>query len=292
MMKSAPIIVTDSTCDLPPDLFARYGIRALPLRIQFGQETYQSGVDMNLEQFAQRLQVGDVHPSSSQPTVADFKQIYEAVADRPILSIHISEGLSGTINAARQAAQQLPDQMITIWDSQTISGGLGLQVLAAARAADAGHSVEEIMPMLERARTASHLLFTLDDLSFLLKGGRIGQVQYHVAQVLKVKPIVTVSKAGDTLGTYITAGRVRSLVKAVDGFADLVSKNVPAGSKLRAMAFYGLGDTPNLVARLMDKLKERFDCVFLESAYSTPVLGVHVGPLAFALGYAAGDWDV
>jgi len=293
-MKRAPIIVTDSTCDLPPDLFARYGIRALPLRIQFGQETYLCGVDMNLEQFAQRLQVGDVHPSTSQPTVTDFKQMYEAVADqdRPILSIHISEGLSGTINAARQAAQQLPDQMITIWDSQTISAALGLQVLAAARAAEAGYTVEQILPVLERARTDSSLLFSLEDLSYLFKGGRIGQVQYHVAQVLKVKPIVTVSKAGDTLGTYITAGRVRSLAKAVDGFADLISKDVPAGSKLRAMVFYGIGDTPALAARLMDKLKERFDCVFLESAYSTPVLGVHVGPLALDIGYAAGDWDV
>lgn len=293
-MNRAPIVITDSTCDLPPDLFTRYCIRLIPLRIQFGQETYQSGVDMHLEQFAQRLQVGDVHPSSSQPAVADFKQVYESLADqdRPILSLHISEGLSGTINAARQAAQQLPGQPITVWDSQTISAALGLQVLAAARAAEAGYSVEQILPLLEHTHQASNLLFTLEDLSYLVRGGRIGQVQYRVAQALKVKPLITVSKSGDTRGTYLSAGRVRSLPKAVDAFVDHITKEVGAGSKLRAMVFHGMGDTPTLAARLIDKLKQQFDCVFLESAYSTPILGVHVGPLALDIGYAAGDWEI
>lgn len=293
-MNRAPIVITDSTCDLPPDLFTRYCIRLIPLRIQFGQETYQSGVDMDLEQFAQRLQVGDVHPSSSQPTVADFKQVYESLADqnRPILSLHVSEGLSGTINAARQAAQQLPGQSITVWDSQTISAALGLQVLTAARAAEAGHSVEQILPLLEHTHAAGNLLFTLEDLSYLVRGGRIGQVQYHVAQALKVKPLISVSKSGDTRGTYISAGRVRSLPKAVDAFVDHITKEIGAGSKLRAMVFHGMGDTPTLAARLIDKLKQRFDCVFSESAYSTPVLGVHVGPLALDIGYAAGDWEI
>jgi DegV family protein with EDD domain len=293
-MNRSPIVVTDSTCDLPPSLFTRYSIRLIPLHVQFGQETYRSGVDMDITRFVQRLKVGDVHPTSSQPTVLDFKQMYESLADqdRPILTIHISAGLSGTVNAARQAAQQLPGQSITVWDSQTLSAALGMQVLTAARAAEAGYSVEQILPLLERARTASNLLFTLDDLSYLVKGGRIGQVEYHVAQVLKIKPVITVSKSGSTLGTYISAGRARSLPKAVDVFVDHVTKEIGAGNKLRAMVFYGIGDTPALAARLTDQLRQRFDCVFLESAYSTPVLAVHVGPLAFAIGYAVGDWEV
>lgn len=293
-MTGVPIVITDSTCDLPPDLFTRYGIRLIPLRIQFGQETYQSGVDMNLEQFAQRLQVGDIHPTSSQPTVTDFKQVYESLADqdRPILSLHISEGLSGTVNAARQAAQQLPGQPITVWDSQTISAALGLQVLAAARVAEAGYSVEQILPLLEHTREASNLLFTLEDLSYLVRGGRIGQVRYRVGQVLNIKPLITVSKSGDTRGTYISAGQARSLPKAVDAFVAHITNEIGAGSKLRAMVFHGIGNTPDLAARLINTLKQRFDCVFLESAYSTPILGVHVGPLAIDIGYAAGDWEI
>jgi DegV family protein with EDD domain len=293
-MALAPVIVTDSTCDLPPDLFARYDVQRIPLRIQFGQESYRSGMDMDLEQFAQRLAKGDVHPSTSQPTVPDFKQVYEALVkqERPILSIHVSEGLSGTINAARQAAEQLPGQPITIWDSQTISAALGLQVLTAARAAQAEYTVEQILPLLANTRTLNNLLFSLEDLSYLVKGGRIGRVQYRFAQTLNIKPIITVSKSGDHVGTYTSAGRARSLSKAVDTFVDLVNNDVKPGSKLRAMVFYGIGETPALAARLIEKLKQQYDCVFIESAHSTPVLGVHVGPLAIDMGYAAGDWEV
>ncbi len=247
---------------------------------------------MDLVQFADQLKVGDVHPSTSQPTVNDFRQMYELFAGRPILSIHISEGLSGTVNAARQAAAQLPNQSITVHDSKTISAALGLQVLTAARAAQAGTTVEQILPLLEKTYAAGNLLFTLDDLSYLVKGGRIGSVQYAIAQTLHIKPIITVSKAGDTRGTYITAGRIRSLNKAVDAFVAHVRADVGEGSKLRAMIFHGMGNTPELAARIGDQLKQHFDCVFLTTAYSTPVLGVHVGPLALDLGYAAGDWDV
>jgi DegV family protein with EDD domain len=290
----APLIVTDSTCDLPPALYTQYQIQLVPLRILFGAESYLSGVDMKLAEFVERLGRGDVHPTSSQPTVHDFKQMYESLAghNRPILSIHISEGLSGTVNAARQAAKQLPNQDITVYDSRTISAALGLQVLTAARAAQAGYTVEQILPLLAKTNAASSLLFTLEDLTYLVKGGRIGAVQYHVAQALHIKPIITVSKSGETEGTYITAGRIRSLEKAVDGFVTHIVKDVGEGNKLRAMTFYGIGKTPELAVRIQEKLKQHFDCVFLDSAPSTPVLGVHVGPLALDIGYAAGDWDV
>lgn len=289
-----PLIVTDSTCDLPPALYERYDIQLVPLQILFGQESYRSNLDMDLMQFVERLHRGDVHPSSSQPTVADFVAMYESLmpSQRPILSIHISEGLSGTVNAARQAARQFPDYPITVWDSQTISAALGFHVLTAARAAEAGADVESIMPRLERLRREVNLLFSLNDLSFLARGGRIGQVQYRVGQALNIKPIVTVSKSGATRGTYVSAGRVRSLDKAVDEFVKLMLKDVPAGSKIRAMGFHGVGKTPGLIARLEEQIRAHFDCVFFEAAYSTPVLGVHVGPLALDVGYVAGDWDI
>lgn len=294
-MTISPIIVTDSTCDLPPALYAQYQIELVPLRVLFGStESYRSGIDMNLAQFVERLNVGDVHPTTSQPTVHDFRQLYESLAPqgRPILSIHISEGLSGTANAARQAAAQLPEQSITIHDSKTISAALGLQVLTAARAAQAGYTVEQILPLVQKTYAVSSLLFTLDDISFLLKGGRIGSVQYHIAQALHIKPIITVSKSGDTLGTYISAGRIRSLNKAVDAFVSHITAEVSEGSKLRAMIFHGIGNTPEISARISERLQQHFECVLLTTAHSTPVLAVHVSPLALAVGYAAGDWDV
>lgn len=289
-----PIIVTDSTCDLPPNLFADYAIRLVPLTIQFGQESYRSGVDMDLNQFAERLARGDVHPTTSQPTVHDFAEAFRAVADpeQPILCIAVSGGLSGTVNAARQAAEQLPDRPITIYDSRTISAALGLQVLTAARAARAGYPTERIIPLLDQARHDGDFLFTLEDLSYLVRGGRIGAVRYAVAQTLRVKPVITVSKTGDTEGTYISAGRVRSLEKAVDSFVQHIVASVGKGATLRAMTFHGIGKTPALAAALNDQLRENFNCVLLEQAYSTPVLGVHVGPLALDVGFIAGDWPV
>ena len=297
-MTSTPIIVTDSTCDLSPALYAQYAIQLVPLRILFGEESYRSGIDFDLPQFVERLNRGDVHPTTSQPTVLEFVAMYESLAGqgRPILSIHLSEGLSGTVNAARQAAHQLtqknPDLAITVWDSQTISAALGFQVLAAARAANTGHSIEEIMPLLDTMRREANFLFSLDDLSYLARGGRIGQVQYRMGQALSIKPIITVSKAGSTLGTYVSAGRARSLEKAVDAFVKIMVKDVGEGEKIRAMAFHGVGKSIDLAARLEEQIKARFDCVFFETSYSTPVLGVHVGPLALDIGYVAGEWSV
>lgn len=291
---NAPLIVTDSTCDLPRAVFTQYGIHLVPLTIQFGAESYRSGIDMHLPEFVERLGRGDAHPTSSQPTVHEFRTLYESLADqqRPILSIHISEGLSGTLNAAQQAASQLPDQAITVWDSRTISAALGLQVLTAARAAAAGWTVEQITPLLGRTHNVANLLFTLDDLSFLARGGRIGAVRYHVAQALSIKPLITVSKSGSTAGTYISAGRIRRLEKAPEAFVGQVLKDVGEGNNLRAMIFHGVGPTPDLAAAIKEQLDQRFDCVFLETDFSTPVLGVHVGPLALDIGYAAGDWEV
>jgi DegV family protein with EDD domain len=289
-----PIIVTDGTCDLPSALFDRYAIRVVPLRIMFGSETYLSGVEMDVNQFAARLAAQDVHPTSSQPTVYDFQDLYTRLgADgAPILSIHLSERLSGTINAARQAARSLPHQDITIWDSKTISAALGMQVLTAARAAEQGYTAEQIIPLMQQTYASGNLLFCLDDLSFLLRGGRIGSVKYHVAQALNIRPVISVSKSGPETGTYIQAGRTRSLEKALDVFVRHIAAEVGEGSTLRAMTFHGIPPTPSLATALNDRLQQHFDCVFLEKALSTPVLGVHVGPKAIDIGYAAGDWPV
>lgn len=294
LINTGPIIVTDSTCDLPPDLITQYDIRMVYLNIQFGQDTYRSGIDIDLPQFAELLERTDIHPTSSQPTVGEFAALYQslAVLDRPILSIHVSEGLSGTVNAARQAAQQLPDVPVTVWDSRTISAELGMTVLIAARAAQAGQSVAEIIALLTKTHQQSKLLFSLDDLSYLVRGGRIGSVQYHVAHTLHIKPIITVAKVGEQEGTYISAGRMRNLDKAPDTFTKLIAKEVPEGDKLRIVSFYGLGRSPDLVARFHEKLQQRYDCVFMASGYSTPVLAVHVGIEALAVGFIAGDFVV
>jgi DegV family protein with EDD domain len=288
----APIIVTDAACDLPASVFDQYRIEVAPLKLLFGDEVYLSGVDITPAQFYERLARGDVHPTTSQPAVIDFKELYGRVGQSgaPILSIHLSEGLSGTVNAARQAARELPDLDITVHDSGTLTTALGLQVMVAARACQAGYGVEAILPLLEDTYQAGDMLFTVDDLSYLHRGGRIGAVRYQVGQALRIKPVVTVAKSGDKKGTYVSAGRARSMAKAIDVFLKHITEHVGAGNTLRAMAMYG--DDPALAQQLVDQLDAQFDCVFLDLLPTAPVLGVHVGPKALGVSYAAGDWPV
>lgn len=289
---SAPVIVTDAACDLLPGVVREYDIRFTPLKILFGTEVYHSGVDITPAQFYERLARGDVHPTTSQPTVVEFKELYRALGQegRPILSIHLSEGLSGTVNAARQAARDMPDLDITVYDSGTLTAALGLQVMAAARAARAGYEIPRILPLLKDTLHAGSMLFSVDDLSYLHRGGRIGSVRYHVGQALSIKPVVTVAQSGDKQGTYVPAGRARSLTKVIDVFLKLIEEQVGRGNPLRAITMYG--DDPTLAEELNERLAEMFDCVYLEKLPTAPVLGVHVGPKALGVSYAGGDWPV
>ena len=123
-----------------------------------------------------------------------------------------------------------------------------------------------------------------------MRGGRIGTVQYHVAQVLHIKPLITVSKSGETAGTYVPAGRVRRLDKAVNAFVEQIVKEVGEGQKLRAHIVYGTDPTPALADRLSEMLRQRFDC--LERSVSRADIGRAHGTVAFDIGYAAGDWPV
>lgn len=287
---TSPIIVTDAACDLPADMIETYGIHVAPLTILFGQEAFRSGIDISPDEFYRRLSEGGVHPTTSQPTANEFADLYRRLAaeGQPILSIHLSEGLSGTVNAARQAARNVSDVAVTVQDSGTLTSALGLQVLVAARAAQAGYPVEQILPLLQHTHETGGMYFTVDDLSYLHRGGRIGSVSYQLGQLLHIKPIITVAKTGPKVGTYIQAGRARSMAKAIDVFVSQIVEQVGAGSKLRAISLYG--DSPELAEQLNQQLGETFDCVYLAMMPTAPVLGVHVGPKALGVGFAAGDW--
>ncbi|MCD4684750.1 MAG: DegV family protein [Anaerolineae bacterium] len=289
---SSPVIVTDAGCDLPLDVFEGYGIRVAPLKILFGGETYLSGVDITPEEFYARLGKGDVHPTTSQPTMVEFMELYRKLGaeGRPILSVHLSSGLSGTYNVAYQAARELPDLDITVVDTGTLTGALGVQVLTAARAAEAGHSPAQILPLIKQDHANGNMFFSEEDLSYLHKGGRIGTVRYQIGQVLNIKPVVTVAKTGDKAGTYVSAGRARSLVKAGEVFIKNMIEHIGEGATIRAVTVFG--DDPEVVNGFNVRLREAFDVVYLGTVPTAPVLGVHVGPGALGIGYASGDWPV
>jgi DegV family protein with EDD domain len=263
------------------------------LPVHFGDETFRSGVDLTSEQFFARWTPDSVPPKTSVPSREEFVEFYRQAAEpgTPILSLHGSGKLSQTVTTAAAAARLLPDRDIRVIDSRTVSGALGLQVLTIARAAQNGATVEQILPLLEQTYQAGSMLFCLDTLEYVHRGGRIGRVSYYVASTLRLKPIISVGKTGDSQGIIVPEPeRVFSMSAAVDAIFRLMLKAVPAGSRLRAIVVYGPPCPTALVERVHDRLKNTFDCVFLTTTIISPSLGVYTGPGGFGVCYAMGDW--
>ncbi|MSQ41071.1 MAG: DegV family protein, partial [Dehalococcoidia bacterium] len=186
-------IVTDSTADLPREVVQRLGITVVPLNLHFSTQVYRDGVDIQAEEFYRRLVTANPLPTTSQPAVGAFVECYQALADtgEPVVSIHVASKLSGTYNSAFQAREQVGTSMfIEVVDSQTASMGLGLIVLAAAEAAAAGASLEEVLHATREAVARTRVLFMVDTLEYLQRGGRIGKAQAFLGSVLNIKPIL------------------------------------------------------------------------------------------------------
>jgi len=184
-------LVTDSTCDIPLEWRQRYEIIVVPLVIVFGEEQYRDGVDMTPEAFYARLERGDEHPTTSQATPEDFLRAYQEAAERgakEIVAILISSKMSGTIEAARRAAEGFP-LPVHVVDSRNNSMGLGWQVLAAARVREQGGDVAAMLQAVEAVRPRMVYYVSLDTLKYLAKGGRIGGATRFLGQLLQIKPL-------------------------------------------------------------------------------------------------------
>ncbi|HTP10191.1 MAG TPA: DegV family protein [Anaerolineae bacterium] len=280
-------IVTDSAVDLPEEMFAQYGVERMPLLINFGTESLRSGIDIQPTEFYRRLVADPNHlPTTSQPSVGDFVELYRRVGqnDKDIVSVHISSGLSGTINSAAQAAKQCPELNITTIDTKTLSAAEGFQVVAAAQAIRRGWSLDKLKQRVQEVAEQTEIFFTLDTLHYLQKGGRIGRVQAMAGALLNLKPVITVDKGP---GTYIRAGSARSISKALTIIADLVKekmKDRPAW--IHVLHTNALETAQNLSAQitaLLPNAKVTFGQI-------VPVLGVHTGP--GCVGAVCGPLDV
>lgn len=269
-------IVTDSAADLLPQEAETLGITVAPLHIQFPQEEVDSD-QISPDEFYTRLrELGSQIPTTSQPSGGKFARIYKSLqcdCRQEILSVHISSGLSGTIEAARSGACQDPDVDVTLVDTLTLSGGQRFQVLAAAQDAQAGLKKQDIIEHLVSIREATEVAFTLDTLTYLARGGRIGRVQALAGTLLKLKPVISVDKKD---GRYNSSGKERTLSKAMERVVDHHFK-----------AFGG--DTPVWVAimhgqfleqaeALAQQVRERLNVARLDVLQISPVLGVHTGP--------------
>ncbi len=278
-------IVTDRAMDLAPAQLQGLELTYAPLRFTIDGKSYSSGVDMQPDEFYEVLSKTESFPTTSQPSSGEFAEIYRELAKsgEEILSIHVSSGLSGTMNSARLGAEMVPEAKVTFIDSHTLSCPLGWQVEAAARAVRAGWSVEKIKAKLAEISDKANGIYTLAELKYLIHGGRISHMKALVASVLNIKPIITVEKEK---GTYITVGQDFTLNKAIVKIADIVTKWYAGETKLRMQPLHG--KNPEGAALLVEKMKERFDLVLEPLTPIAPVLGAHTGPsmLGMAVGPA------
>lgn len=208
-------IVTDSTSDLPHTRLRELGIVNVPLYVLLEGQLYQDGVQLSAPDLVAGIQAGLKMPTTSQPSPAEFAAAYRKALETAdeVLSLHISGQLSGTVGSARLAAQEFGDR-VTVVDSQTVTLGLGLQVLRAAELVQAGQTVPEIVATLQRVHQRADLRFTVDTLDFLRLNGRIGGASALLGGLLNIKPMLVVRG-----GRVDAGGRVRGRQKAL---ADLV----------------------------------------------------------------------
>ncbi len=270
---SAVALVTDSTAYLPPELVRRYRIRVVPLYVRFGEEVFRDGVDMTPEMFYARLPTAPVMPATSQPSPADFITVYRELVEQgasAILSVHISSKLSGTVASAELARQEVPEVPIQIVDSLSLSMGLGILVLEAAWALEAGRPVEEIAQHLERLREQIRILFVVDTLEFLRRGGRIGGAQAFLGSMLSLKPILTIRE-----GHVDAVERVRTKQRAIRRMVEMLVQEA-AGRPIHLAVIHA--SVPAEANLLLEQARGQLNVRETFTAELSPVIGTHAGP--------------
>ena len=273
-------IITDSTASAPLDLIQRYDITVVPLRVLFGAESYREGVDMSNEEFYTRLAKVDRLPTTSQPTVAEFLDVYQQIVDRgdQAVSIHLSSKLSGTYNAAAQAAAEFPVGAVTVIDTNWISLPLTFQVRAAAEAAARGASLDDVVAAARSLDSSLHLYFVLDTLENLRKGGRISGAKAMIGGLLNVKPILELRQ-----GAIEPVESPRSKRASVKRLLELMESTVAPNAPLHVAVLDARAKSER--EELERQITQRFNVVEMLQAEVGPIIGTHTGAGAVGAGY-------
>jgi DegV family protein with EDD domain len=291
-------LITDSTCDIPRDLAEQYDIIVVPLHIIWGDETFRDRVDMEPGAFYRRLAEDPRYPTTAHPTPEGFLATYKAAlreGAEEIVVITLSSELSGAFGAATQAST-MTDSPVHVCDSKGTTMSLGWQVLAAARACQAGRaastSTAQARAMMQAAddvRGRVALYVSLDTLEYLHKGGRIGGATAFIGSLLHVKPLVYVDHE---TGRVEAAGRVRTRRRGLDTlyqrfFEELDVQKASSAGHLHVAVMHG--DAPQDAERVVERIEREYSPAELLTDITGPVLGVHTGPRAIALcGYVEG----
>ncbi|CAM3754426.1 DegV family protein [Alkalicoccus chagannorensis] len=268
-------IVTDSTADIPEELARKLNIHVVPLKVHFGEETFEDGVDLTPASFYEKLGKSTLMPTTSQPTPAQFEDMYQALYEaekKPIVSIHLSSKLSGTYQSAYIAQQTLGNEVpVDVVDSRRASYAIGIIVVEAAKAAQAGASKEDVMEKVQDMLRNTTVFFMVDTLEYLQKNGRIGKASALVGSLLKIKPILSLNEEGEVFPFEKVRGSKKALQKIVDEFTNQYN-----GMPLHVGISHAQAEEE--AVQIMQKLKDTFDVQEEVITDIGPVIGTHVGP--------------
>ena len=267
-------IVLDSTADYPDAPAQHPNFRIVPLYVRFGDESFRDYVELGPRDFYERLRTSETTPTTSQPTPGDFLAAYEQLGSyERIFSVHIAGELSGTAESARRAGDELGGDRVRVVDSRTASAAIAMLALAIQRRLARGTTDEEVAALVERYTREAKLLFTVDTLEFLRRGGRIGRARAMAGQLLNVKPILTITE-----GEVVPIKRVRGNQKAFQEFVnEFESTAGPDAPELKVGIAHA--DAPEREAALQELVRRTRPQATVELSTSLgAVVGAHAGP--------------
>ncbi len=278
-------LVTDSTTYMPPDLVRKYNISVAPQVLIWGDQTYKDGVDIESREFFTRLKTAKVMPTTSQVAVISFQEIFQELVEKghEVIALLVSSKLSGTTQSAAQARDLMGTgrDKVHVVDSQSVAMALGFQVLAVARALEDGASLKDAIALAERSYQHTGVVFAVDTLEFLHRGGRIGGAQRFLGTMLNMKPILAIQD-----GRVEGVDRIRTKSKAHDRVLELVTEKIAGRSPIRLATLHANAteDAKALLARAEQALNP-VESVFTEVS---PTVGTHAGPGTVGLAFMAG----
>jgi DegV family protein with EDD domain len=275
-------VVCDSTAYLPTELRAERGIELVSLYVSIDGEQQRETEIGDYGTFFERLRASEGGATTSQPSIGDFVSVYEPLlaAGREIVSVHISAGISGTCEAAEQARQRLVDEdkggeRITVFDSRSAAGGMGLCALGAAAAAQAGGDAAAVLTRAQQTREELKMWFAIDTLEYLRRGGRIGGASAFIGSALKIKPILTLEEE------ITPIERVRTRARSIERLRDYARERHESGLDAWVVQYIQDNET---AAGLIDDGREIFGCEPAFVSEIGAVLGAHVGPGLLGIG--------
>jgi DegV family protein with EDD domain len=271
-------IVTDSTANLPCKWVEQYLVHVVPLKVHWGDETYRDGVDITTEEFYTKLAQSKALPTTSQPSVQDFLQVFESLAGQAqaIVAPLISSGISGTVTAAQLAARDVSQIPVEIVDTKVTSMGQVLIILAVARAIEQGKSLQEVKQEAEAIARRIHVFFAVDTLEYLHRGGRINTASRYLGTLLDVKPILYFNDDGkiDALE------RARTKKKALGRLLELAEDR--AGGRAVHVGIVQ-ANSPEVAQEFQAEAERRLICKEIFTVECSPNIAVHVGPGAIGI---------